>query len=1362
MAVLALAIVPGASSKRAPARSTVAISRRSTAQLQPEINLATPVDNTTYTAIYDRTVVQGPNGPVTLRSGRSVSAAMVCQASDSCISGGGSLQLSFPAGPFVGTEGADPNGLTSFQFQSPSQIDTTLGGSVGGSNACNSDLRLSASWLTSLSGGKQCSGGIDENPRVYIPALQSYVQNISLPCSSNSLPLISSFGGQTGPFIYVNSGISWSAHLTGCQASATTLYRVVQGSAPQLTLAPSSLSFFSFNAVPPQTVKLTNNGPGAANFNVLAETDPNSDDSSSGWLKVSPVSGTLDVGQSIDLTVTADPTHLGSTTFTGRVAVTGGDAPQNAEVTFVVACPPTGSASRTTASSPGDRPSDFACSDLLNLSNPAPGPGYLSTQDLSNNGLKATITYNLQSHTSADLVLRVVDQDNNIRGEVAAFPAPIQRINPPANPLPSVTVTVPGNKINLDPINGVAPQTLSLKPLFTDPANDAKYFEGPALTYTVARDSIKILNPTINGHNLGDTFYFDGEATFECDVQYQLVSDNLAGTIVLLASDDTLPPAKAMAHLDEPITATAAPKSKHLKINFRFPPDSAKNFPLASIRVGLYDLGSNLLTTDSVSFTPNSWIVVNDAKVNNERVFSSKFADRGLAYPDLNGNLNLTLNVTATVAEAPGPIISVSAFGGGGTGPVVETYALTSATNTIDLPALAIQSVIASGSTHEITVFVDLLGANHETLSGYSFIFKYGLRPPDADYNFSNTRTGKVTVGDVWKSAIPTDDFGVSEFSTSVVGSARGSNILSPAAAPALVDLINPGTSTSNSFVSDTVDAAAATVLKFPYNNGLSLTPTTGVIPNNVYTIVTLLKFDEANKRRRILDLLNGASDEGLYATADNKLQFIGAAGSGATGPDNQITAGAYVQVALTRDANNIVTGYLNGKQEFQLTSAANDAVIDANNTLRFFQDNLTGPNTGEASAGSVARIRLYDRAMSAAEVAGLDREPSIVGFSSANYTVSENAGFATITVTRSGATTLPATVNYLSVDETAKQKYDYTLASGMIAFAPGETSKTFPLLVTNNAVVDGDRNVLLYLTDLNGVALSTPGVAVLTITDDESAPSDTNPIDLAHFFVQQHYYDFLSRYPDSGGWDFWTGQISNCGSDPGCNDAQRVSVSASFFLSIEFQQTGYLVERIYKTAYGDATGTSTLGSAHQLPVPIVRYDEFLKDTQKIGQGVVVLQTGWEQALETNKQAYASAFVQTNRFSATFPTTMTPAEFVDQLNKNAGNLLSASERTAAVNLFGGAGNTSNMTARAQALRQVAENQSLYNAEFNRAFVLTEYFGYLRRNPNDPQDTDYTGYDFWLTKLNQFNGNYVSSQMVQAFISSIEYRQRFGP
>jgi hypothetical protein len=75
---------------------------------------------------------------------------------------------------------------------------------------------------------------------------------------------------------------------------------------------------------------------------------------------------------------------------------------------------------------------------------------------------------------------------------------------------------------------------------------------------------------------------------------------------------------------------------------------------------------------------------------------------------------------------------------------------------------------------------------------------------------------------------------------------------------------------------------------------------------------------------------------------------------------------------------------------------------------------------------------------------------------------------------------------------------------------------------------------------------------------------------------------------------------------------------------------------------------------------------------------------------------------------------------------------------------------------------VAEDADLYNAEFNRAFVLMQFFGYLRRNPNDAPDADYSGFDFWLTKLNQFNGDYINAEMVKAFINSNEYRQRFSP
>jgi hypothetical protein len=82
--------------------------------------------------------------------------------------------------------------------------------------------------------------------------------------------------------------------------------------------------------------------------------------------------------------------------------------------------------------------------------------------------------------------------------------------------------------------------------------------------------------------------------------------------------------------------------------------------------------------------------------------------------------------------------------------------------------------------------------------------------------------------------------------------------------------------------------------------------------------------------------------------------------------------------------------------------------------------------------------------------------------------------------------------------------------------------------------------------------------------------------------------------------------------------------------------------------------------------------------------------------------------------------------------------------------------------RAQALRLVAESERYRLNELNRAFVLMEYFGYLRRNPDDPPDTNFSGYNFWLAKLDQFNGNFIQAEMVNAFLSSKEYRSRFGP
>jgi uncharacterized delta-60 repeat protein len=256
---------------------------------------------------------------------------------------------------------------------------------------------------------------------------------------------------------------------------------------------------------------------------------------------------------------------------------------------------------------------------------------------------------------------------------------------------------------------------------------------------------------------------------------------------------------------------------------------------------------------------------------------------------------------------------------------------------------------------------------------------------------------------------------------------------------------------------------------------------------------------------------------------------------------------------------------------------------------------------------------------------------------------------------------------------------------------------------------------------------------------------SAARPIDDTQFFVVQHYLDFLGRAPDASGLAHWTNEIESCGASVQCREVRRVNVSAAFFLSIEFQETGYLAYRAHKAAYGNL---------HGKPVPITR-EEMLKDMSVVGNGLVVGADGWAQKLEANKQAYFDHLASSARFTALYSQTMTPEAYVDAMNANAGGALSSGERGELV-----AGLKNGSKTRAQALRVVTEDADLNEAEKNKAFVLMQFFGYLRRDPDSAPDSDFSGYNFWLGKLNEFNGNFINAEMVKAFLSADEYRNRF--
>lgn len=377
------------------------------------------------------------------------------------------------------------------------------------------------------------------------------------------------------------------------------------------------------------------------------------------------------------------------------------------------------------------------------------------------------------------------------------------------------------------------------------------------------------------------------------------------------------------------------------------------------------------------------------------------------------------------------------------------------------------------------------------------------------------------------------------------------------------------------------------------------------------------------------------------------------------------------------------------------------------------------------------------------------------IGFQTSSISQSEQVNRIFVFVSRNTSTE-PASVVYRTIPGTASDRSDFNSTFGKLDFAVNESTKSIQVLMTDDVLVEGPEQFTLQLQDATGADL-VQGSITVTINDNDSVTTTINPLTNAQFFVRQHYQDFLNRAAadDQAGFDFWTSEITSCNNlaDPAlrsnCLAVKRINVSGAFFLSIEFQETGYFVHRLY---------TSSFPANAARPRGLPRFAEFLTDTQQIGAGVVVGSVGWEQKLEQNKQAFVLSWISRPEFLSEHPLSQTADQFVDSLFQNNGVTPTPAERAAAITLFG----AGDAAGRAAALRSVAESQSVNKKQFNPAFVLMQYFGYLRRNPDDAPDNNFNGYQFWLDKLNQFNGNFIDAEMVKAFLTSFEYQQRFGP
>jgi plastocyanin len=275
------------------------------------------------------------------------------------------------------------------------------------------------------------------------------------------------------------------------------------------------------------------------------------------------------------------------------------------------------------------------------------------------------------------------------------------------------------------------------------------------------------------------------------------------------------------------------------------------------------------------------------------------------------------------------------------------------------------------------------------------------------------------------------------------------------------------------------------------------------------------------------------------------------------------------------------------------------------------------------------------------------------------------------------------------------------------------------------------------------------------------------NPIDDQRQFVRQQYLDFLNREPDGPGWDFWTDNITRCSdparrpalqTEPECISRQRETTSAAFFISPEFQNTGYFVLRVYR---GSLNRFSYFGGS--VPADNSK-DEFTRDHAAVSAGIVVNNQLDSSVINGNKQAFVNQFVTRAEFLAIYGG-LTNNQYVDKLFQTTGVTPTVAERNALID-----GLTSGTETKASVLFKIVDGtntvaggalefqtrygQLFYQQQFNPAFVQMEYFGYMKRDPDD------AGYAFWLGKLNQYP-SFVEAEMVLAFISSPEYRARFG-
>ncbi|HEV7397776.1 MAG TPA: Ig-like domain repeat protein [Pyrinomonadaceae bacterium] len=442
------------------------------------------------------------------------------------------------------------------------------------------------------------------------------------------------------------------------------------------------------------------------------------------------------------------------------------------------------------------------------------------------------------------------------------------------------------------------------------------------------------------------------------------------------------------------------------------------------------------------------------------------------------------------------------------------------------------------------------------------------------------------------------------------------------------------------------------------------------------------------------------------------------------------------------------------------------------NNVASITKSNFTN---GNHSITATYASNTKFAASSATNTLSIVPTPPVIQLGGGSFMINENATFLNVLVTRTGDTSGTSSVAYATSDSAgssncgtingnASSRCDYLTTGGTLQFAAGENSKNIKISIIDDNRAEGNETFTISLSNATSATLASPTTAPITITDDDNANGTTNPLDGAPFFVHQHYLDFLNREPDQSGFIFWTEQITgNANNNPApcpngdtnCVNTRRINVSNAFFFELEFQQTGSYVYRLYRAAFGNNQpipnpNSSSLFPGENLKMP--GYQVFSQDRAMVPGGANLAQA---------QLALANAFVQRPAFISKYQSSTTADQFVDAVLDTITSLgvSLAGERANLITLYNslGRGGVMYRLADDNVSTNPINNRAFIDAEYNRAFVYTQYSGYLRR------DSDIPGFVFWLNQVNSGPLRDTTKQhaMVCSFITSSEYQQRFS-